>query len=137
MRIFTTLLAILAFTLHLMLGCCWHHAHGAEELAGHQHAGEGHHVHLPTCSGHHHSHNDQQDAPVDPAPHVPCSDPQCVFTVSGQVQVPVAHDVALPLAIVDQQPADSLLLAFVHDLAEHEKVPPHLRRHLALSRLLN
>jgi hypothetical protein len=60
-----------------------------------------------------------------------------VFTVSGQVQVPVAHDVALPLAIVDQQPADSLLLAFVHDLAEHEKVPPHLRRHLALSRLLN
>ncbi|WP_254508923.1 hypothetical protein [Anatilimnocola floriformis] len=141
MRIFTTLIAIFALALHLLLGCCWHHAHGAEELTSHQHESAGHHVHLPGCCGHSHSqaadHDDEAPADSDSAPSIPCSDPQCVYVVSGQAQVPAAHDIALPLAIVDQQPAETLVIAFVHDLAEQERISPHLRRHLALSRLLN
>jgi hypothetical protein len=140
MRTLTTLLAIFAFGLHLLLGCCWHHAHGADELHGHQHDAVGHHVHLPKCCSHSHSHgseNEHSQSEDAPAPHAPCSDPQCVYLVSSPLQVDAAQDVVLPLAPVDLQLQSAEFRTSIHNLAEHEKNPPHLRRHLALSRLLN
>lgn len=160
MRICTTLVAIFAFALHLMLGCCWHHAHGQDELPGHDHAAAGQHVHLPQwlkpassqCSGHGHSHAGphdhqhshdnvpaesvpSQDSPV--APHAPCSDPQCVYLTITQVEAPAAHDIAVPFIAIVQLAVPQASLTSVHDLTPHEECPPHLRRHLALSRLLN
>lgn len=142
MRNFTTLLAIFAFGLHVLLGCCWHHAHGADELHGHQHEAVGHHVHLPQCCSHSHLHNaaHEQEHPQSeetPAPHAPCSDPQCVYLVSSPLQIEIAQDVMLPLAPIDLQLQAADFRASIHDLAEDENFSPHLRRHLALSRLLN
>ena len=57
MRPVVTLLALFAFTVHLLLGCCAHHAHGDEGLGTHQHGGHSYnHVHLPgwICSHSHH-----------------------------------------------------------------------------------
>lgn len=142
MRTFTTLLAIVTFVLHLLLGCCWHHAHGADELSGHQHEANGHHVHLPYC-GHSHPHGSQPDhehshpeeSPV--TPHAPCSDPQCVYLISSPVQVEASPDIVLPMLLIDQQLQPASMRASIDDLAGYEKILPHLRRHLALSRLLN
>lgn len=140
MRTITTLLAIFSFGLHLLLGCCWHHAHGADEIPGHNHAANGRHVHLPCC-GHSHAHDNQpeqeqsDESPV--TPHAPCSDPQCVYLLSSPVLVDAAQDIALPVLLNDQQLQAVDFRASIHDLAGHEKFSPHLRRHLALSRLLN
>lgn len=156
MRTCTTLLAIFAFGLHLLLGCCWHHAHGADELQGHQHDANGLHVHLPQwltpstasaakCCSHKHSHGKEPahehsqptegEAPA--TPHAPCSDPQCVYMVSSPVQVDAAQDISLPVMLIDQQFQVAEFRIHIEDLAGHEKISPHLRRHLALSRLLN
>jgi hypothetical protein len=169
MRICTTLVAICAFALHLMLGCCWHHAHGQDELPGHDHATAGQHVHLPQwltpvaapstapstekCSGHSHSHSGQPDhhhhthdsAPVESAPsqdspvtpHAPCADPQCVYVATTQIEAPAAHNIAIPFVLIVQLAVPQTSLTSVYDLTPHEECPPHLRRHLALSRLLN
>jgi len=148
MRTCPTLLAIFAFALHLLLGCCWHHAHGASELAGHHHDSHGcSHVHLPTwfwssapapCEHHHHGHHDHDDSDdTDTTPHAPCSDPQCVFLVSGQLTAPADSDLHMPIASVDCLLVQHDSTAEVVDLAPREKAHPHLRRHLALSRFLN
>ncbi len=144
MRILTTLLAIFAFGLHLLLGCCWHHAHAADELPGHRHAAVGHHIHLPLCCGHGHVHDcahehgqEHSQSEDVPAPHAPCSDPQCVYLLTLPVQIDSAQNSPLPLAVIDLQSPATDYCASTLDLAEREKSPPHLRRHLALSRLQN
>jgi len=146
MRPVVTLLALFAFTVHLLLGCCAHHAHGDEGLGTHQHGGHSYnHVHLPgwICShshhgcGHHgHDHSEHEEE-SQPTPHVPCSDPQCVFAAVDQGELATAGNIqSMPVMACESLMANQWLgstLAF----AEHEKIPPHVRRHLALSRFLN
>jgi hypothetical protein len=155
MRSFLTLLALFAFSLHLLLGCCAHHAHGEEGLPGHQHPGNGYnHIHLPawlspatkTCChhGHDHSHPGQKhEHDSSPTPHVPCADPECVFVAAGQSDsshldfVCVDHSASLPVTS-DERLREALAPGLnTRDSARNPAISPHLRRHLALSRFLN
>lgn len=147
MRTITTLLAIAAFALHLLLGCCWHHAHGADELSEHHHASHGcNHVHLPswlcpTAASHgdhqHHEHEHDGSGDSDTTPHPPCSDPLCVYLISGQVALPAPSDLALPVAFVDLQTANAAAIVSVAAGAPHDKFSLHVRRHHALCQFLN
>jgi hypothetical protein len=47
------------------------------------------------------------------------------------------QDISLPVMLIDQQFQVAEFRIHIEDLAGHEKISPHLRRHLALSRLLN
>jgi hypothetical protein len=83
MRPIVTVISALAVNLHLVLGCCAHHAHGHDggECLGHVHsAGE----HL--CS---HDHGHDHDAtPTEPAaplfpPHDDCHESHCAYMTPG------------------------------------------------------
>ena len=143
MRTFTTLLAIVALALHLLLGCCWHHAHGSNETGGHQHAHDSAHVHLPSwlCTSHdehcHHEHEHGDTEDGETTPHAPCSDPQCVYLVVSQLSPPAANDLVLPLAFVELPVSCDSQVVAAFDFPGHSKISPHVRRHLALNHFLN
>lgn len=144
MRTLTTLLAIAALALHLLLGCCWHHAHGGSATAEHHHAHDGAHVHLPSwlwagaddhCHHHEHEHGDSDKG--ETTPHAPCSDPQCVYLVVSQLTPPAANDLVWPSLTFEQLvPAESLVVA-AFEFAGQQHFSPHVRRHLALNHFLN
>jgi hypothetical protein len=146
MRPFITAIALLAFTVHLLLGCCAHHAHGEEGLRGHQHNGHSYnHARLPgwLCSNSHHGcdhhghHNQGHEEDSQPTPHVPCSDPQCVFAEFDQSALSAMDHVQSTPVTVSERLLASQWLGTSLEFAEQEKISPHVRRHVALSHFLN
>lgn len=88
MRTIFTLFATAAFSLHILLGCCWHHSHGAGGAAGHVHGAQAYdHVHVQALVPvHHHSGCDQEHDESDNREHHEiCTDPQCVYLNAGAV----------------------------------------------------
>lgn len=79
MRPIVSLITALAVNLHLVLGCCAHHAHGHAQVDGDVACLEVH-----SCShGHHHA-----TAPANPArpalpPHDDCHDSHCAFLIAS------------------------------------------------------
>jgi len=143
MRPTTTLIAAAAFTLHIMLGCCWHHAHGHDAEPGHVHAAQTYdHVHehchggLSHFHGEQHQHGDESEE-SEPATPEHCSDPQCVYVNASKTPLPLCNQVMLlPVVVSDtmlalHSPASS------HVLDDLGKYPPPVRRHAALEHFLN
>lgn len=84
------LLALIAFTVHAVFGCCVHHHHHtfskdcvvelASEACCHNHGAEKHETEHHGCSDHgdqHSSHNDSPVAPCDGSHD--CNEPSCSF----------------------------------------------------------
>ncbi|QDU26710.1 hypothetical protein ETAA8_17910 [Anatilimnocola aggregata] len=127
MHSITTLLSIAAFSLHILLGCSWHIAHGASEVHG---SGEHSHAHHLPCSGH----SEQQS---DSLPTLPdsCSVQHCVYLPAGQTEISPANDVAV--VPVNDQIVCGQAIAIVHEQFEIGLFKPHVRRHSALCHFLN
>jgi hypothetical protein len=85
MHSIATFIAAAAFSLHVLLGCCWHHAHEREPHAKELLAATHDHSH----AGCHHDH----DADEGDHPEV-CRAPQCVYTHTGTVTFLIDQPVA-------------------------------------------
>ncbi|WP_425617632.1 hypothetical protein NA78x_001313 [Anatilimnocola sp. NA78] len=142
MRSIITHIAVSAFTLHIMLGCCWHHAHGADAEPGHVHSAQAYdHVHEHSHGGLSHFHGERRaDDDSDeskPATPEPCSDPQCVYVHASKSPLPLCCQVAA-LPVIVSQTLPQLPLRISHrSLDDLGKYPPPVRRHVALEHFLN
>jgi hypothetical protein len=145
MRTIVTTIAIAAYTLHLMLGCCWHHAHGADCPPGHVHGPQAYdhvHVHL-----HDHSHADHQHhQPLTPTqssdqddsqPGASCGDGQCSYVVAEVVTIPQCDLVTLLPTVTSQPLVFATIGARSSWVDEQGSYAPPVRAHLAHSQLLN
>lgn len=133
-RFVTGIVAVL-LTLHVIGGCCWHHAHGDDSLrfghskpvlvTGCSHTGHGH-SHGTPGKGDHHKH--------------PCDEPECVFsTVSTQKQLDCGDDLAtvsLAIATPYGQLPTGTISAYQSDAIEGLSIALPVRRHLLFSTLL-
>jgi hypothetical protein len=109
MRPFISVITALAVNLHLVLGCCAHHAHGHDgsECSGHDRGARKH-----ACS-HHHDEGDVS-TPTEPAaplfpPHDDCHESHCAFMIAGAVAFTLELTVA-PAAIEVEPSAGALVL---------------------------
>lgn len=126
MHSISTLLSIAAFSLHILLGCGWHLAHGAD-------VERGSHAHHAPCSGHseHQSNDSLPSSPDD------CSGPQCVYMQAGHADMSQVNDVAVvPTTVVDPI-ACGQASAILREQFEIGIFHPHVRRHSALCHFLN
>src|SRR5262245_16709833 len=84
MRSIISLITAFAVLLHLVLGCCGHHAHGQTHAnCPHEHSDA-----APTGSchaGHCHDHQEAPAQPSEPAlpPHEDCHESHCTFHIAS------------------------------------------------------
>lgn len=134
MRSILTLLATAAFSLHILLGCCWHHAHGAGEMPGHVHGPQAYdHVHV-----HGHGHCTHEHSDSDPEDHHEfCSDPQCIYLHAG----PVTFEFVQPVALLSVVASDVLFSTSARPVLaqwdDRGKSPPDVPLFLAFEHFLN
>ncbi len=112
----TSLVALIAFSIHAVGGCCVHHGHASHDLSGHR--PNHRHVSLPEgldCShtmAHNHAAPDHLhpsgDVPCEnhEHPHPCCDEESCIFAVSSKVKLPAIAVTFGTVAAVDS----SLLL---------------------------
>jgi len=122
LRVFVGYLTLAALVLHMLLGCCWHHAHSWKECAAAEHHDHvGGEPHQPTTPSHHQSR---------------CQQGKCVFVRPSHEQFDLAH--------CDRWPALALP-ASLAPVVEHSAPRPlldlsgplwPLRRHLMQQVLL-
>lgn len=140
MRTIFTLFATAVLSLHILLGCCWHHAHGAGAMPGHVHGPQAYdHVHVQALVPvHHHSGCDHEHDDSDkPEHHDICTDPQCMYLNAGVVTFDFHYLVAtLPVANSDSlsQPNARQICGRWDDRG---KSPPDVPLFLAYEHFLN
>lgn len=141
MRPFLTLIATAAFSLHILLGCCWHHAHGANAPPGHVHTAQAYdHVHVQALvpEKHHHSGCQHQHESDDEQEHQGiCTDPQCVFLHAGAVIFDLDSQVATLPVIVSDSLSERVMLTHRAQWDDRGKLPPDVPLYLAFAHLLN
>ncbi|QDU26928.1 hypothetical protein ETAA8_20120 [Anatilimnocola aggregata] len=143
MRSAITLIATAAFSLHLMLGCCWHHAHGANADAEHVHGPQAYdHCHdHENGLAHFHAHDHENATPNSdeslPATPEVCTDPQCSYLNVGKSPLPQCDLIALLPPVVSEQLVTSRTLLTARAIDDFGRYPPPVRRHAALEHFLN
>ena len=140
MRTLIAILTAASLAAHVLLGCCWHHAHGCQKAA----------CAAADCRGHDHGHHGHgaHRHPTDPVPGeedgnrpagATCNEVRCVF-VGG----------AKPLVVADPATTGHLVWACVPpagklavsvslvrlDVGTQHNLPPPVRPHLAKQVLL-
>jgi hypothetical protein len=134
MHRFTTLLTAAAFAIHMVIGCCWHHDHGAcehgvcEHEAGHElaeSADGGHDLGFSEGHAHHHHCPDHHQGP--------CHGTPCVAVQESQATVPVIHEFSIFLADLPAKATPTAeSVGQQGGFTVTEDVSPPLRRHLML-----
>jgi hypothetical protein len=98
MRPIVSVITALAVNLHLVLGCCAHHAHKHV-----QHEGNAVCPHTHSCS---HGHNDAAPAANSPGPVLPphddCHDSHCAFRIASALDF--SPDLAVAFLDIPAQP---------------------------------
>ncbi len=137
MRPAISLLTAAAVWVHLLLGCCSHHAHGADGNSF-----TFHHAEPLAAEGHGHSHDHEHSGPESEEPQCPdnhhedCHESHCTFLLAGKTTVaadsmvaplPAAADLAIP------QTASSAS-TWLRDTGDHLRLP--VRLHLFYQVLL-
>ena len=99
-RPITFWLALAAFLVHAVLGCCAHHLHASEvsliNSAGHSHpVASVDHADGKACCSHappHEHHNPADERPCEnhEHPHQDCDEGNCFFAVSSKVKLPIS-----------------------------------------------
>jgi hypothetical protein len=145
MRTIVTLLTAAAFALHFTLGCCVHHAHGAEETVCLAHADHGDHHH----GGHDHDHDGHDHDSPSPCDQSPddsdsgcpgqhCNDGHCVFMATGKTVVAKsAFIAALPLLVAEPVSFAVVSPQAVAAIDSGGLFAPPMRTHLFNQVLLN
>lgn len=147
MRPVITFIAIVSFSLHLLLGCCWHHAHGDDCPPGHSHGlqaydhshAHGHHDHAThQHATHEHGSGDSTPAGEDSEPPTSsCCDLQCSYVSVEAAAAPHCDLVTLlPIKLVEPTSFASNCVVYV-TLEEGDTFEPPVRLHLAHAQLLN
>lgn len=143
MHRFISVITAVLLSCHMLVGCCWHHAHGGCEhtnrsvkaardlgLATRCCSGHGHHQHMPAA--------DEEPSPPPPAPS--CDDQECKFTCMVPQRVIDAGDNwAFCALAVDALTPAHLEVVRAHQTADwHGDAGPMapLRLHLLFSTLL-
>lgn len=140
MRTIFTLFATAAFCLHIMLGCCWHHGHGANAPPGHVHGAQAYdHVHVqalvplkPVHRGCEHEHE-----PAESQHPEICTDPQCLYSYSAQVLVDDSPVVALLPVTANEILRNTAWQLPIGRWDDRGKFPPHVPRFLAIAYFLS
>lgn len=137
MRPIISLITAFAVLLHLVLGCCAHHAHGQSHAnCTHEDPATSH------TGGCHAGHCHDQEAPVQPSepvvpPYEDCHDSHCAFHVASALTF--VPDVTVVYAVItDQSPAGQLVsLRRTSTRERGDPVEPAVRPHLAYQVFLN
>jgi hypothetical protein len=125
MRALVSNLACLMLAAHLMLGCCWHHAHACETACPH------------ACqSGHLNGHSNEADHDHDQ--HAPpaegddhCQGERCSFLVVAKVRLDSGCGAASPVALLAETSSQVYAdLAWLQLAADRTDSGPPLRLHL-------
>lgn len=121
-----TLTTAAAFLLHMLLGCCLHHAHVAQETAcehaneaGHSHAGHDHATKSPDDDSH-------AEAP-DSEDH--CTGTHCVFLSGGKAPLTKVTTLALLPAFTSEAVASLYAISIIKFIDTGGLEPP-VRLHL-------
>jgi hypothetical protein len=118
MRALVSNLACLMLAAHLMLGCCWHHAHACEtacHLDGH--SGEADHDH------------DRHAPPAEGDDH--CQGERCSFLVVAKVRLDSGSGAASPVGLLAETSSQAYAdLAWLHLSVDRTDSGPPLRLHL-------
>jgi hypothetical protein len=140
MRLLVTLIAVAAFWLHMLLGCCAHHSHAATgkicALAstsaddaidhGHTHG----HEHEATGDGASDAHAPQHsDEPCGDHPHNDCHETHCSFIAAGKTIIALDLLVVdLPTLASDAAIAQAAAASYrwIGDSGDHSRLPVRL-----------
>lgn len=122
-----TLTTAAAFLLHMLLGCCLHHAHAAQETvcehaneAGHSHAGHDHALETPSDQSH-------AEAP-DSEGH--CTGTHCVFLSGGKAPLTKLTTLALLPAFTSEAVATLCAVTSIKFIDTGGLFEPPVRLHL-------
>lgn len=134
MRSIVSIVTALAVSLHIVLGCCAHHAHGRSDGsgAGHQHDASKH-----ACSHHHDDANSpgEPQAPLFP-PHEDCHESHCdVVLIAAKSFTPELAVALLPPAADEQ--ATWLAWQRIATCEPRDPIEPNVRPHLLHQVFLN
>jgi hypothetical protein len=136
MRSIVSIVTAVAVSLHIVLGCCAHHAHGRSDGSG---AGHRHDASEHACS-HHHDHDDantpgEPQAPLFP-PHDDCHESHCdVVLIAAKSFTPELAVVLLPPAADEQ--ATWLAWQRIATCEPRDPIEPNVRPHLLHQVFLN
>jgi len=127
--------------LHVIAGCCWHHAH--DDASHHGLSVASDHSAEPNshCSHAEHSHSTTPGTPAEGDHHEhPCDEPECVFNgVPSQRQFDDGverGDVCLILALPCDVALCTITRAYPSDAVDDVAIDLPVRRHLLYSTLL-
>lgn len=130
------LITAAAFFAHMVVGCCWHHPHGA---AGHACEAASTHLSATDCGSHGHQHAEHHsDDHEGEVPHDACDGESCVAVSDVQLNFDLdasllSASVATPNVVM----AANVLLPNGANASQLEiDTGPQLRPHLALQILL-